>query len=63
MRKLGQPEGESPLLTFRVTDEMMKLLKHLAKCDGVSVSEYARQCLDLAIRGELRRADARRAKK
>jgi hypothetical protein len=67
MRKLGQPEGESPLLTFRVKAETMAALKMTADKKGLTVSEVARQCLEncgeLMYRSEAARRLIRKTKK
>lgn len=46
MRKLGQPEGASPMLSFRVSGATVEALKFAAKRNGVTVSEQARRWLE-----------------
>lgn len=56
MVRLGEkPKGKSPLLNFRVTEETMQRLKDLASDRGVTVSEYARMCLEKCIAKESKR--------
>lgn len=50
LRRLGEePKGESPMLHFRIAEETMARLKALAKKEGVSVSAFARSCLERSI--------------
>ena len=50
MPRLGEPpRGKSPMLAFRVVPETLELLKALAKKRGVTVSQYARDCLEKCL--------------
>lgn len=61
MQRLGEkPKGESPLLAIRVQASTLALLKGFAKHKGITVSEYARQCLECCMKDESRREAARR---
>jgi len=56
LRRLGEePKGESPMLHFRVTEDTMSKLKELARKEGVSVSAFARNCLERII-GKVKKA-------
>lgn len=50
MRKLGTPEGESPLLGVRVTPEAKRRLERTAKREKVTVSEIIRRAIDAYLR-------------
>ena len=47
MTKLGiTPKGENPILMFRVQEKTLATLKRYADKRGVTVSEFARECIE-----------------
>ena len=64
MPRLGvTPKGENPILMFRVQEKTLAMLKRYADKRGVSVSEFARECIEGFIGVSTGSEDAQRNKK